>query len=189
MYDDTYQSRQCLSENAVVQSLIRDLAVRHRPVTITDFGAGTGLFLDLFPDYCDRTINIDPSLGMLSRLSEKHPKATCVHGDHTFDPSNVVAPADLVVSLFESLSYVPREDVPGLIKRLTLKAAFLMFASPHGAAGKVFGESPEAAADRAIKQRWSVEDLEDLAVEVGATSFAAFMLNTYSVLILEVEGG
>lgn len=119
-YDAWYSSPEALAENDEVQELLRPVVDSNSP--IIDIGAGTGLFLDLFPEAADRYIGVDPSSGMLKNAAAKHPSArwVCARAEDLWWPNDQRA---TIVSLFGSPSYV----APRTWDRWSSNPLFLMF--------------------------------------------------------------
>ncbi|HEU4988860.1 MAG TPA: class I SAM-dependent methyltransferase [Gemmatimonadaceae bacterium] len=122
---------------------------------VIDLGCGTGLLLDLLRVAPDHYYGIDISEGMLARARQKHPA-------HRFLAGDIEAPirgiadgrADLVVSLFGSISYCGLEAARDRVMRLLAPGGrfFLMFCGPRYPTRSTFidagggGLRPEPAA-------------------------------------------
>jgi len=163
----------CDTENRVVHSLLWPHVRVAR--SIIDLGAGTGLFLDLFPEHHDWTTCIDPSVRMLTHLQEKHPGTTTFVGDHSTD----VEAADLLVSLFGAPGYV-NGDLPAVLRRLV---------RPHGTAWLMFYAPGHPGAKPLLDKGWDdpalrVSQTEALELGAGWDEVDTFTLNRFTVLVL-----
>ncbi len=134
VYDGEYQSPRDIEQNGwVKREVLRDIASADR---ILDVGAGTGLLLDLFPLATSRTVNVDPSPGMLHQLEVKHPGARVVTSlaEH-YIPEQ---PFSFVISLFGAVNYIDRPERLLAPPYLALNGrAFLMFYGPRHAGPRV----------------------------------------------------
>jgi len=185
IYDRFYKTPDCLAENWAVKQMLSG-AVNQLPDSIIDIGAGTGMFLDLFPWAVDLTVNIDPSQAMLDRLQRKHRQAKVLMGDHT--AVNELPAAGLVVSLFQSPSHLPKEQVADCLARATRRdgSVFAMFAAPGEEQSLVL---KHAGIDSPLTA-WSIEEVQGLADRLEAAQSFVFSLNRYVCMFaMEVVGG
>lgn len=125
-YDANYDTDSHTAENETLAECLTPMLAGHVPI-VYDVGAGTGLFLDMFPDYPrDRYYAIEPDRAMGDRLLEKHPDANlwrCFADDLRVNMRGTV-----VLGLFGSPSYVN----PRTLRRFTESGAtqFHMFYLP-----------------------------------------------------------
>jgi SAM-dependent methyltransferase len=181
-YDEFYQAPDDRAENWTVQRLLHPAVEEQLSYgKITDIGAGTGLFLDLFPQAAGITTCIDPSKNMLERLHHKHPTAKCVLGDHTTLKRWPANP--LVVSLFSSLCHAPKDEVPDAVAVSVAEGGkfFGMFAAP----GEHHSLILEHARMDIDLHTWTYEDLCQLAKHCRASNFHIIGVNRFLILWME----
>ncbi|HUX34088.1 MAG TPA: class I SAM-dependent methyltransferase [Gemmatimonadaceae bacterium] len=132
VYDAHFTDPKSLAENRAVARWLRPFVgdARH----IVDLGCGTGLLLDLLPVAPAAYHGVDLSAGMLHHARTKHPAHRFVLGDiERSVPGVADGEADLVVSLFGSLSYCDLVAAHRCVTRLLAPGGryFLMFCGPR----------------------------------------------------------
>ncbi len=107
LYDEAFSDQESRADTETVMALLGDVSNQR----VLDIGCGTGVFLDHHRP--GGYVGIDPSAGMLQRLTEKHPSR--LH-DVIQCPleSYVGAEFDLVVSLFGPASYADARAVASI---------------------------------------------------------------------------
>jgi SAM-dependent methyltransferase len=113
-YDDRFSSPVALAENELVKQWIQEdfkRGVQGSYPLVWDLGCGTGLFLDLFPEWPpDRYRGVDVSAEMLKRFHVKHPQHAALWADYSYLLEAEMTPywrqGGVVVSLFGSPSYI-----------------------------------------------------------------------------------
>lgn len=130
-YDHHHVDAKSVAENRYVG---RYLEARIRPgMRVVDLGCGTGLFLELCPVLPEDYLGLDISSGMLEQARRKYPQHRFSKGDMQVRNEPVAdGSADLVVSLFGSVSYCDIAKVEAEIRRMLKPGGhyFLMFCSP-----------------------------------------------------------
>lgn len=186
IYDQFYKTPDAISENWVVQQLLNESVMEcvAKGFDIIDIGSGTGLFLDLFPWADETTTNLDPSWAMLQVLNKKHNAARVVHGDHRSVEG--LAAAALVVSLFSSLCYAPKDEVKPCLQRATRLGGdvFVMFAAP----GEDHSLVLKHAGVEARLSAWSVAEVQELAESLHPVRQRVVQVNRFVCMCLHGVG-
>lgn len=147
-YDDHYASAEFQEED---QSLFKIVSPWIRG-KVLDLGCGTGLTLSYNDISKDNYLGVDPSAGMLEKLTAKFPGFHTVNS--TFEQWNQTdkdSKFDTILGLFGAPAYFAKESYAEVLARLTPKGHyFLMFYKPGYFPAHIYTEEDIAAAKARI---------------------------------------
>jgi SAM-dependent methyltransferase len=142
-YDEHYTSAQFQEEDAALFKIVGPW-IRG---TVLDLGCGTGMTLAYNQIAKEDYLGVDPSAGMLSKLTLKFPGYKTLQSTfESFIEEGNSSKYDTVLGLFGGPSYFDKESYARVLETLTPKGHyFLMFYKPGYFPAHIYTEEDKAA--------------------------------------------
>jgi SAM-dependent methyltransferase len=147
-YDDHYASAEFQEEDQALFKIVSPW-IRGK---VLDLGCGTGLTLSYNDINKDDYLGVDPSAGMLEKLTAKFPGFRTVNSTfEQWSETDKDSKFDTILGLFGAPAYFAKESYSEVLSRLTPKGHyFLMFYKPGYFPAHIYTEEDIAAAKARI---------------------------------------